>query len=298
MEKDKKGNWSLEILLIFGLWKEMNNKLLFEGNLFLCFGQKLTKLVRWYLVKLIKKVVTTFLIMFLILPNAVVLSNDKIERGYYDYSGKKGNNDVVMSIYLNNSKVTGLYAYKGVKKYIKLEGIIKEEKIKLNELDQKGKVIGTFRGNIKTADIIEGTWSNGKDKEIFKLKLIGKNYAEYGRRFDLVGFPDEEVVKFAISVQNYLIRNNRKALAKLIAYPIDVKINGKKKTIKNEKEFVNSFDKIFNVNLKKAIIKAEPLFMFVNQYGAMLGESGYNVWFAAVEKKDKKHYLLIHTINN
>jgi len=44
------------------------------------------------------------------LPNAVVLSNDKIERGYYDYSGKKGNNDVVMSIYLNNSKVTGLYA--------------------------------------------------------------------------------------------------------------------------------------------------------------------------------------------
>jgi len=70
-------------------------------------------------VKLIKKVVTTFLIMFLILPNAVVLSNDKIERGYYDYSGKKGNNDVVMSIYLNNSKVTGLYAYKGVRKYIK-----------------------------------------------------------------------------------------------------------------------------------------------------------------------------------
>jgi len=65
-----------------------------------------------------------------------------------------------------------------------------------------------------------------------------------------------------------------------------------------KKEFVNSFDKIFNVNLKKAIIKAEPLFMFVNQYGAMLGESGYNVWFAAVEKKDKKHYLLIHTINN
>jgi len=26
LEKDKKGNWSLEILLIFGLWKEMNNK--------------------------------------------------------------------------------------------------------------------------------------------------------------------------------------------------------------------------------------------------------------------------------
>jgi len=52
-------------------------------------------------------------------------------------------------------------------------------------------------------------------------------------------------------------------------YPIDVKIDGKKKSIKNEKEFINNFDKIFNGNLKKAIINADPLFMFVNQYEAM-----------------------------
>jgi hypothetical protein len=81
-------------------------------------------------------------------------------------------------------------------------------------------------------------------------------------------------------------------------YPIDVKIDGKKKSIKNEKEFINNFDKIFNGNLKKAIINADPLFMFVNQYGAMLGENGYNIWFTGVQKKDKKYYLLIYTINN
>jgi len=39
----------------------------------------------------------------------------------------------------------------GCKKVYKVRRNIKEEKIKLNELDQKGKVIGTFRGNIKNS---------------------------------------------------------------------------------------------------------------------------------------------------
>ncbi|WPX09665.1 hypothetical protein [Anaerocellum danielii] len=248
--------------------------------------------------KFIKKVVIVFIIMFLILPDKHVLSNNKIAKGYYDYSGKKGSNNIIMSIYLNNSKVAGLYAYKGTRKYIKLEGIIKDEKITLNELDQKGKIVGTFIGDIKMVDKINGTWSNGKTKKKFELKLVGIIYADYCKRFNLAGFSDEEVENFAISIQNYLAKNNTRALAKLIAYPVDVKIDGKIRTIKNEKEFINNFSKIFNANLKKAIMNAEPLFMFTNQYGAMLGDSGYNIWFAAVEKRDRNYHLLIHTINN
>ncbi|AZT89558.1 hypothetical protein ELD05_02095 [Caldicellulosiruptor changbaiensis] len=244
-----------------------------------------------------KRIIVLLSIMILILKSTFVLSNDKIEKGYYDYSGKKGNNDVVMSIYIDNSKVKGLYVCKGVRKYIKLKGIIKDEKIKLNEFDTKGNVVGTFNGNIRSVNIIEGTWSDGKIKMPFKLKLVDTIYADYGKRFDLVGFSDEEVVKFASNVQNYLIKNNKKELAKLIAYPINVKIDGKKKIIRNEKEFINNFDKIFNGNLKKAVINAEPLFMLTSRYGAMLGEGGYNVWFTGIVRKGND-YLLIYAINN
>ncbi|ADQ03938.1 hypothetical protein Calow_0349 [Caldicellulosiruptor owensensis OL] len=248
-----------------------------------------------------KRIIVLISIMILILKSTLVLSNDKnekIEKGYYDYSGKKGSKDIIMSIYINNSKITGLYAFKGVKEHIKVEGKLKNGKITLNEFNKKGKIAGTFYGNLKTADTVEGTWSNGKIKLPFKLKLVDVIYTDYGKRYNLVGFPDEEVVKFATNIQKYLIKNDKKALAKLIVYPIDVKIDGKKKSIKNEKEFINNFDKIFNGNLKKAIINADPLFMFVNQYGAMLGENGYNIWFTGVQKKDKKYYLLIYTINN
>ena len=131
----------------------------------------------------------------------------------------------------------------------------------------------------------------------FKLIIVSKIYADYGKRFDLVGFPDDEVMKFATNIQKYLIKNDKKMLAKLIAYPIEVKIDGKEKTIRNEKEFINNFDKIFNVNLKKAIINAEPLIMFANQYGAVLGEGGYNDWFTGIVRKGNV-YLLIYTINN
>lgn len=248
--------------------------------------------------KLIKRIIAIFLIMSLILPVQIVLSNNKVEKGYYDYSGKKGNKEIIMSIYIDNSKVTGLYAFKDVRKYIKLKGITNNGKIKINEFGSNGKVVGIFDGKMKRRDVIEGTWSDGRVKIPFKLSLIDIIYAEYGKRFGLVGFSDEEVVKFAVNVQNYLIQNNKKALARLIAYPIDIKIDGKKKTIKNEKEFINNFDKIFNGNLKKAIINAEPLFMFSNQYGAMLGESKYNVWFSSIEGKDKKYHLLIYAINN
>ncbi|PBC89572.1 hypothetical protein B0S90_0685 [Caldicellulosiruptor bescii] len=253
----------------------------------------------WYIIMILEKVkflkarkriIVLLSIMILILKSTFVLSNDKDEKDYYDYTGKKGKKNIVMSIYINNSKVTGLYAYKGVRKYIKVEGIIKGGKIKLNELDSKGKVVGTFNGIIKDkvikksdgrlirpVDIIEGTWSDGKIKMPFKLINEHEIYMPYGEKFSFVGFPDDEVLKFATNIQEYLIKNDKKALGKLIAYPIKVKIDGKKKTIRNEKEFINNFDKIFDANLKKAIINAEPLIMPANQYEAMLGEGGYNV---------------------
>ena len=248
-----------------------------------------------------KRIIVLILIMILILKSTLVLSNDKndkIEKGYYDYSGKKGSKDIIMSVYINNSKITGLYAFKGVKEHIKVEGKLKDGKITLNEFSQKGKITGTFYGNFKTIDIIEGTWSNGKIKMPFKLKLVDIIYADYGKRYDLVSFPDEEVVKFATNIQKYLIKNEKEKLAKLIVYPINVKIDGKKKTIRNEKEFINNFDKIFNVNLKKAVINADSLFMLANQYGVMLGENEYNIWFTGVQKNVKKYCLLIYTINN
>ncbi|ADQ47063.1 hypothetical protein Calkro_2228 [Caldicellulosiruptor kronotskyensis 2002] len=267
--------------------------------------------------KFFKNVIAAFLIMFLISPALIVLSSAKIEdaeieKGYYDYIGKKGKKDIVMSIYIDNPKVKGLYNYKGVRKYIKVEGVIKGDKIKLNELDSKGKVVGTFNGIIKDkvikksdgrlirpVDTIEGTWSDGKIKMPFKLGrgiFAGVSPMPYGEKFSFVGFPDDEVLKFATNIQEYLIKNDKKALAKLIAYPIEVKIDGKKRKIRNEKEFINNFDKIFDANLKKAIINAEPLIMFSNQYGAMLGDPTYNIWFTGIVRKGNV-YLLIHTIN-
>ncbi|AZT89629.1 hypothetical protein ELD05_02535 [Caldicellulosiruptor changbaiensis] len=41
-----------------------------------------------------EKIIVLILGMFLILPNTIVLSNNKIEKGYYDYSGKKGSKDI------------------------------------------------------------------------------------------------------------------------------------------------------------------------------------------------------------
>lgn len=235
---------------------------------------------------------------FLILSNNFVFGNVKIEKAYYDYVGKKGNNDIIMSIYINNSKILGAYSFKGIRKSIKLEGQINNGKITLKELSENNKVIGTFSGSYKSIDKIEGIWTNTKDKLPFKLNISNIIYADYGKRYSIIGFSDKEVIKFASNIQESLIKDNKKVFAKFIAYPIDVKINGKKIKIKNEEDFIKNYDKIFNTNLKKAIISTNPLFMFVNQYGVRLGENGYNVWFTGIQKKSKKCYLLIYAINN
>lgn len=86
--------------------------------------------------KVRKRIIVLILIMILILKSIFVLSNDKnekIEKGYYDYSGKKGSKDIIMSIYINNLKIIGFYVFKGVKEYIKVEGKLKDGKIILNE---------------------------------------------------------------------------------------------------------------------------------------------------------------------
>jgi hypothetical protein len=127
---------------------------------------------------------------------------------------------------------------------------------------------------------LSGTWHDLNTGKTYPFYL-SLNHAIVGsleNRYLGIGANDEEIVDRA--AQRFLAafkRGDRIEVAEGIRYPIVVElVSGGKKTIKNSKEFVQLWDKIYSKGyFERALADAIHKHMFVTKYDmAMLGQKG------------------------
>lgn len=217
---------------------------------------------------------------------------------YYDYEGLINDQlKIQMSLYKLDLNIVGAYFYESQGKELRLEGKADNKSIVLFEYDDNGKNTGVFEGSMKTVDSFEGTWSDGQKKIPFKVKIKFITSGEYGKRYAMaVGEKtDEEVENFTKNIKMYLSNDDKQKLAKLINYPIKLKVNGEITNIKDENDFIENYDNIFHEEYKKTIENSFTRYMFLNWRGIMFGGNQYNMWINEVIGDTD---LKITTINN
>lgn len=106
----------------------------------------------------------------------------------------------------------------------------------------------------------------------------------------IAGFTKKDFNKYFPVLQKAVANNDKKAVSKLVHYPLNVNSNGKTKVIKNQKQFIKEYKTILTKKVKNAILKQDPERVFVNQYGARTDQG--EVWISKFDKK-----LRIYAIN-
>jgi|GEM_PF-615142 len=189
----------------------------------------------------------------------------------------------------------GVYYYTRQLKDIRIAGTMRNGRdVELNEFDSNGKVVAVFKGSFQRWDprggfsgnlaceVITGYWRKVGSSEIlpFYVRLENSTGGTLTNRYGVAGATDDSLVeKNAQTFWRGVQKGDRKTVARLIHYPINVRLDDKYQSIKDESELLKYYDKIFSKRYKDAIAKAIPHNMFVKYSGIMLG--GGEVWFGA-----------------
>lgn len=102
-------------------------------------------------------------------------------------------------------------------------------------------------------------------------------------KFYVAGFTQKEFDTYFINLQKAVAKNDKKAVSKLVYYPLNVNSNGKINVIKNQKQFIKEYKTIMTKKVKNSVLKQKPDKVFVNYKGAMTGSG--EVWISKFNKK-------------
>lgn len=210
------------------------------------------------------------------------------------YSGTIGKAMVRVGLRLAKGRVEGRYAYAISTADIPLRGSLDAagRNLKLTEYDAAGKAAATFNGTFKDSDpqfangsklnceVVTGTWTpaNGKPPIAFRLSEDSSTDAGFGHLYDVGGANgDEPVNKAAAAFRSAVLRNNREAVAHMIAYPVETGVSGKRTKIGTPAALLAHYDGIFTAKFRAAIAGDVPRLMFARDQGIMLGNG--EVWF-------------------
>jgi hypothetical protein len=99
-------------------------------------------------------------------------------------------------------------------------------------------------------------------------------------------WPDcPEAIAFLAKFQSALKSNNREAVAMLVNYPLLVTGAAGRSHVRSRAQLLASFDGIFTVAVRSAILKATPDDVWGNYQGFMVGDGV--IWFDAIMPKDQ-----------
>ncbi|MGM0410995.1 MAG: hypothetical protein ACQEQF_09570 [Bacillota bacterium] len=251
--------------------------------------------------KNINSIIILFMIVFIIFfinCNTVALE-PILKDGYYNvFKGKiKGEHLIKMFLYNNEGKITGNYFYTKYQSKIELQGKMNKRKIILFEYNEKGQKIAKFIGKTNNKKIT-GTWNNLKANKQYKFEVKKTNHfwgTEKSIYADAGLENEKEVENFAKDLKNNILNKNKKEVAKVIEYPIEVKVKKKTRVIKSEKEFIKKFNKIFSKDYIKELEKASVINLTTHYiWGVMLGDEE-KLWF---NKPNGENELKVTAINN
>lgn len=100
--------------------------------------------------------------------------------------------------------------------------------------------------------------------------------------YDVAGFTEKEFNTYFTKLQKAVAKNDKKAVSKLVYYPLNVNSKGKTKIIKNQKQFIKEYNDIMTKRVKNSVLKQKPDMVFVNYKGAMTGNG--EVWMSKFNK--------------
>lgn len=114
------------------------------------------------------------------------------------------------------------------------------------------------------------------------MLLLGAGLAR-AADYSVAGIDDPALVTACVTTLRQAVsRDDRPAVAALIDFPIKVKVNGRRRSIKNKATFLAHYDAIINPGVRAALLKGEQGQLFVNCQGVMLGDG--QVWLGLVGK--------------
>lgn len=119
------------------------------------------------------------------------------------------------------------------------------------------------------------------------------------QRLDFLFGSHEKFHNFFNDMQHAVGANDRAKLATMIAYPLNVSLQGKKFVIHNQSEFGKRYPAIFTPAFRKAITDQKYADLFARDTGVMVGANG-ELWFSEICKDAtcKKSRVLIVGLNN
>lgn len=202
---------------------------------------------------------------------------------------------LTLSFVDSEGRLEGVYFYTKHLKDIRLSGVMENGRnVVLNELDEGGATVAVFKGSfqrwdprgrytsILACEVLTGVWERvgGTVSLPFYLSMASATGGSLDSRYAVAGASDDVEVEanaqaFWMAVKKY----DKRAVARLIAYPMIVQVGGRRENIPDEETLLKSYDKIFTKAFRKAILATTPHNMFANYSGIMLG-SGI-VWFGS-----------------
>jgi hypothetical protein len=215
------------------------------------------------------------------------------DQGMQIYDGTIGKTPVRVALVLGNGPVEGRYAYQVSTSDIVLKGQLDAagKHLTLTELDASGHPKATFDGTFAdhgpqfangatlNCEVVTGKWQMiGQPPVDFRLSSDSSGSMQFGHLYDAAGVTDDEAVnKAAEAFRNAVIHNQRDVIAKIMIYPFETNVNGKRTNILSAKTFLAQYDRIFTPAFRATIASDIPRLMFVRDQGVMLG--GGEVWF-------------------
>ncbi len=100
------------------------------------------------------------------------------------------------------------------------------------------------------------------------------------QRMDALFGEHERYLAFFQELKDAVIRDDRKAVAGLIHYPLDVFAGRRRTVVRTPAELLKRYHEVFNPNVIRAVTAQEPSALFANWQGVMLGNG--QIWFSGV----------------
>lgn len=90
---------------------------------------------------------------------------------------------------------------------------------------------------------------------------------------------------FLETLQKAVAADDRKAVAAMIDYPFQARINDKATKLRDSAHFITDYEKIMTPKVKQAVAKQTYATLFANWQGVMIGDG--EVWFSGIGNTEK-----------
>ena len=100
------------------------------------------------------------------------------------------------------------------------------------------------------------------------------------QRLDALFGEHERYLAFFQELKDAVIRDDRKKVAGLVNYPLNVFAGGRRTVVRSRAELLRRYREVFNENVIRAVKAQEADALFANWQGVMLGDG--QIWFSGV----------------